>query len=154
MNGGIFPNPDGRGGTTLATADVFSPGFYAKDRIVMSGISYQFYAKKVTGISLVDPGTNNATSEWALIGAPARKSYQEFSTTMIGGGPFSVAVTISAITSKYIIHPLGARPTAGSVYTFETDLTIKYTNPTTITLERGSGSVDVVVQWAVEDFWL
>lgn len=150
MNVGIFPNPDGRGGNTLATADLFSAGFYAKDRIVISPVSYQFYVKKVSGNTTADPSADS--TNWAILGTPARKSYQEFEISFALGETVKTG-TITAITSKYRLWSLGVRGTGGNDIN-DVSITIEYTNSTTITARRSaSPGPAATIRGAVEDFW-
>jgi hypothetical protein len=150
MNAGIFANPDGRGGTTLATAELFSAGFYAKDRIVLSPISYQFYIKKVAGTTTADPSAD--ITNWARIGAAKRRSYQEFEIAFAATETVKTA-TVSALQGEYVLHHLGTRITTAASPD-DPYVTLEYTNPTTITARRaGLSTSAVAVRGAVEDFW-
>jgi hypothetical protein len=154
MNAGLYGLPDGRGGNTLATADMFSPGFYAKDRIVISPVSFQFYVKRASGTTTADPSADTAVN-WSPIGATGIKSIQRGVIALSGT---SQTATISSVdVNKTALRWLGFDTNAGGypTTTSGSDVArINLTNSTTITASRGTSVGSTLnVSWEIEERW-
>lgn len=149
MNAGLFANPAGLGGSSIATAEPYVAGFYQKNKLVLSPVSRQFYIKVRDGVTTADPSDDTAGTDWAIVGAPARRSYQEITINMAGGDTATVAA-ITAIRAKYTIHLLGAvfsAPSAGGGFTIE------YTSSTSVTARKIDTTASLALVVGIEDFW-
>ena len=152
MNVGIFANPDGRGGTTLATAELFSAGFYAKDRIVLSPISYQFYVKKVAGNTSTDPSADS--TNWAMIGHAVKSLQRGTLTISAGTGTATLGTAVSSDLSKSKLTLLGSSSNAGASAALADDtFRIALTNTTTITATKNGVINTLVISWELEERW-
>ncbi len=152
MNAGLYGIPDGRGGNTLATADMFSPGFYAKDRIVISPVSFQFYVKRVAGTTTADPSADTAVN-WAPIGATGIKSIQRGVITFAGtSGTATLSPAMDPNKTRLSLlgntNNIGANPVLG-----EDEVHIRITNSTTVTATKIGIINTVAVSWEALEVW-